>query len=195
MALNLFHKQSKTTHSLQWNCLLKNKLCPDSYLFVHSVSLANPKTVVRWSWHFQREIEKKKRWITVEPPVGDHPKSQDFSGQLRKVVRESNQRGTSPGTSLTWLLILREFIAYVIPVPIRAVLDCRLKFLVNSEWRSAYTGHGDQTKCPVVAYKRLTTMKNYNTASSKSGRWRLWEGRLQEVKIVRLWRGKYWCFG
>ena len=37
--------------------------------------------------------------------------------------------------------------------------------------------------CQVVAYKRLKTMKNYNAATSKSGR-----GRLQEVVVYERFR-------
>ena len=48
----------------------------------------------------------------------------------------------------------------------------------------------------MVAYKRLKTMENlYPSGRKKWPRSLTGGGRLLEVSTVRLWLGKFWCFG
>ena len=48
----------------------------------------------------------------------------------------------------------------------------------------------------MVAYKRLKTMENlYPSGRKKWSRSLTGGGRLLEVLTVRLWLGKFWCFG
>ena len=44
-----------------------------------------------------------------------------------------------------------------------------LKVIRIREWHSTYIKRGDQTMRLEVAYKRLKTMENYKTISTKSG--------------------------
>ena len=61
----------------------------------------------------------------VQPPVSDHPKCQDLVVAYgRWSLTRVEPEGSLPGTGLTYLLIRREFIAYISLVPIRAVLTC-----------------------------------------------------------------------
>ena len=106
---------------------------------------------------------------------------QRLSGRLQ----ESNHRGPlprrGPSTFTLWKII------YCIQFLIYALCSSMLllKFFVHS-------------KCQVVAYNRLKTIENHSTFRPKKwSRSLTGDGRLQELEVatVRLWLGKFRCFG
>ena len=50
------------------------------------------------------------------------------------------------------------------------------KFFVDFDWCGTYSEQRDQVMRQVVAYKRLKTVENCKTVSTKSTRDHLWEG-------------------
>ena len=71
-----------------------------------------------------------------------------------------------------------------------------LKFLVCSKYDSAYSENRDQRMRQVVGYKRLKTIENQKTFRPKKlSRSLTGGGRLLDVPTVRIWLGKFWCFG
>ena len=111
---------------------------------------------------------------TVQPPVRDHPKCQDlvvayWRWSLTRVepvgFPSRNRSDTATYSNIVYCI---HFPSYNTNSASWVTKSSPL----YSDHRSTYSEHGDRIMCQVVAYKRLKTMKNYNTVTLKSGRGR-----------------------